>query len=250
MRDDKQGGALRNTLYKRKTRSGRRLGAGRKLLFALLVPVAEALIRLWWSSCRIRTVVGAQHLDAVLAQNASFLPAYWHQHHLFCARYLLGRQRDSALRVGFLISPSLDGEIGAQLMKRLGGVVIRGSSSNTGALALKDYYQALTKEGISPVINPDGPRGPRFKCKPGVVLLAQMSNRPILPLAYAARRAWLIHWDKFVLPWPFTRIAVAVGEPLRVPRTLDAAGVAALQTALEHSLYDAYRAARAALETR
>ena len=79
---------------------------------------------------------------------------------------------------------------------------------------MKEYFQALMREQVSPVLNPDGPRGPRFKCKPGAVLLAQMSHRPLLPLAYAASHAWLVHWDKFVLPWPFARIAVAIGEPM------------------------------------
>jgi len=248
MSDDGPGSALRNTLYKRKTRSARRMGPGRRVLFAVAVPLAEGLIRLWWRSCRIVRVVGAEHLDQVLAQTPSFLPAYWHQHHLFGARYLLSRQQDTRLKVGFLISPSLDGELGARLMRRLGGAVIRGSSSNTGALALKDYFQALTRDAISPVINPDGPRGPRFKCKPGAVLLAQMSNRPIVPLAYAARHAWTFHWDKFVLPWPFTRIAVAIGEPIRVPRTLDAQGVEQVQAAVEQALHAAYKAAHAALD--
>jgi hypothetical protein len=80
----------------------------------------------------------------------------------------------------------------------VGGRVIRGSSTHTGARALRDYYVALVQENISPVITPDGPRGPRFKFKPGAILLAQMSGRPMLPLAYAASRASLIKWDKFV----------------------------------------------------
>ncbi len=48
------------------------------------------------------------------------------------------------------------------------------------------------------MITPDGPRGPRFEFKPGAILLGQMSGRPILPMAFAASRAWLIKWDKFV----------------------------------------------------
>ena len=85
--------------------------------------------------------------------------------------------------------------------------MVRGSSSHTGALALKAYFEALMREQVSPIITPDGPRGPRFKFKPGAILLAQMSGRPMLPLAYAASRASLIKWDKFVLPWPGARIA-------------------------------------------
>src|SRR4029077_19703500 len=48
-------------------------------------------------------------------------------------------------------------ELGAMLVRRFGGAVIRGSSTHTGARALRDYYPALARGGISPVITPDGP---------------------------------------------------------------------------------------------
>ncbi len=242
-------GGLRGGLYGQVSISARRLSTTRRVLYRLAAPMATGLVRLWWRSCRLLPVSGAEHLDAVLARYSSFLPVYWHQHHLFCARYLLAQQRTRALRTGFLISPSLDGELGAMIMRRLGGQVIRGSSTRTGALAMKEYFQALMREQVSPVLNPDGPRGPRFKCKPGAVLLAQLSGRPLLPLSYAATRAWLVHWDKFVLPWPGARIAVAVGAPLEVPRGTDAAGVLRIQGELEERLHLTFRAARAALET-
>jgi hypothetical protein len=125
--------------------------------------------------------------------------------------------------------------------------VIRGSSTATGARALRDYYEALVKEGVSPVITPDGPRGPRFQFKPGAILLAQMSGRPILPLAYAASRAWLIKWDKFVLPVPFSRIAIAVGAARYVPRVTDAAAIERFQVELKNDLKKLYHVASAAL---
>ncbi len=46
------------------------------------------------------------------------------------------------------------------IVRNLGGEVIRGSSTHTGARALRDYYQALARDGVSPAITPDGPRGP------------------------------------------------------------------------------------------
>src|SRR5882672_8695322 len=241
-------GGLRGGLYGQIAISGQRLGVARRLVYGLAAPLLAGLMRLWWRSCRVVAVVGAEHLDAVLARHPSFLPVYWHQHHLFCGQYLLAQQATRALRIGFLISPSRDGELGAAIMRRLGGHVIRGSSTRTGALAMKEYFQALMREQVSPVLNPDGPRGPRFVCKPGAVLLAQMSGRPLLPLAYAASRAWLVHWDKFVLPWPLARIAIAVGEPYTVPRGLDAAGLERCQRELEERLHTTFKTARAALK--
>ncbi|MGH8316214.1 MAG: lysophospholipid acyltransferase family protein, partial [Steroidobacterales bacterium] len=129
-----------------------------------------------------------------------------------------------------------------------GGHVIRGSSTNTGAKALRDYYQALAKDGVSPVITPDGPRGPAFVFKPGAILLSQMSQRPIVPLAYAASHAWLVKWDRFVIPFPFARIAIAVGAPRQVLRTLDAAALERWQIDLAAEMRRLFEAARAALK--
>src|SRR5258706_1467557 len=142
-------------------------------------------MRLWWRSCRVVAVVGTEHLDAVLARHPSFLPVYWHQHHLFCGQYLLAQQGARALRTGFLISPSRDGELGAAIMRRLGGDVIRGPSTRTGALAMKEYFPALMREPGSPGLNPDGPRGPRLVWKPGAARPAPMSGPALLPPAHA-----------------------------------------------------------------
>jgi lysophospholipid acyltransferase (LPLAT)-like uncharacterized protein len=237
---------LANTLYRKSTRSGRRMTAARRLLYRLAVPLARAVIRGWWLMCRVTRIAGAEHLDEALARAPSLIPCYWHQHQLYCGKFLL-EQRARGLKVGWLVSPSVDGELGAMLLKRFGAAVIRGSSTHTGARALRDYYQALAKEGVSPAITPDGPRGPRFKFKPGALLLAQMSGRPILPMAYAASRAWLVKWDKFVIPKPFARIAIAVGPPRYVPRVTDPAGLSRLQAEMEQELERLYGVARGLL---
>jgi lysophospholipid acyltransferase (LPLAT)-like uncharacterized protein len=240
-------GNLRNTLYRTETRSSRRMTPARRALYALAAPLGVGIIRLWWRTCRVVRIEGVEHLAGALARAPSLIPCYWHQHQLFCGRFLLG-QRAQGLTPGWLISPSVDGELGAMMVRRLGGTVIRGSSTHTGARALRDYYQALTRDAVSPVITPDGPRGPRFKFKPGALLLAQMSQRPIVPLAYAASRAWLVKWDKFVIPVPFiARIAIAIGPPRYVPRVTDAATLAALETEMQGELHRLYGVAREAL---
>jgi lysophospholipid acyltransferase (LPLAT)-like uncharacterized protein len=243
MTDPEPGGGLRNTIYRSFTRSGRRMTATRRLLYRIAVPTGLGLIRLWLRTCRVRRIVGAEHLKEALAKAPSLIPCYWHQHQLFCAKYLL-EQRPQGLNVGWLISPSVDGELGAIMVRRLGGHVIRGSSTHTGARALRDYYQALVQQGVSPIVTPDGPRGPRFKFKPGAILLAQMSGRPMLPMAYAASRAWLIKWDKFVIPIPFSRLSLAVGPPHYVSRVLDARGLETLQVEMESELKRLYEIAR------
>jgi lysophospholipid acyltransferase (LPLAT)-like uncharacterized protein len=245
--EEKRGGGLRNTIYEQQTRSGRRLTRARLFLYKILVPVGLCLLRLVWAWSRVVRVIGAEHIVAALRDAPSFIPVYWHQHQLFCVKLLLA-QRRAGLKLGFLISPSVDGEIGAMIVRNLGGEVIRGSSSHTGARALRDYYQALTHEGVSPAITPDGPRGPPWKFKPGAVLLAQLSGRPMIPLSYAASRAWKIKWDRFVIPAPVSRIAIAVGEPVYVPKGLDAAGLERVQLDMERRLRTLFGEAEAALD--
>jgi lysophospholipid acyltransferase (LPLAT)-like uncharacterized protein len=244
--EKKPDGGLRNTIYQQQTRSGRRLTPGRRLLYALAVPVALWLVRVVWGWSRAARVIGSEHIAASLARASSFIPVYWHQHQLYCVRHLLEQAR-AGVKLGFLISPSVDGELGAMLVRRLGAAVIRGSSSHTGARALRDYYQALTQEGVSPAITPDGPRGPPWKFKPGAVLLAQLSQRPMIPMAYAASRAWKIKWDRFVIPRPFSRIVIVIGEPVYVAKGLDAAGLERLQLEMETRLNALFAQARAAI---
>src|SRR5580698_7682404 len=240
-------GGLKNTIYRTSTRSSRRMTPARRLLYRIAVPAGLVLIRLWWRTARVVGVLGVEHLEGALRRAPSLVPCYWHQHQLYCGRFLL-EQRARGLNPGWLISPSVDGELGAMLVRRIGGAVIRGSSTHTGARALRDYYQALVKEGVSPVITPDGPRGPRFRFKPGALLLSQMSGRPILPMAYAASRAWRIMWDKFVIPVPFARIVIAIGPPCYVPRVTDAASLEALQLQMETELLRLFTLARSALK--
>jgi lysophospholipid acyltransferase (LPLAT)-like uncharacterized protein len=236
---------LRNSFYRKTTRSSRRMTPLRRWLYRLAVPVGLGIIKSWVYSSRIVRVMGVENLDAALAKAPSLIPCYWHQHQLFCARYLL--EQHERLKVGWLISPSVDGELGAMMVRRLGGGVIRGSSSHTGARALRDYYQALVKDNLSPVITPDGPRGPRFKFKPGAILLGQMSGRPMLPMAYAASKVWLVKWDKFVVPAPFTRVVIAIGTPRYVPRVTDAKSLEQLQADMEVELKRLYASAAAGL---
>jgi lysophospholipid acyltransferase (LPLAT)-like uncharacterized protein len=239
------GGGLRNTFYRKVTRSGRSMTPARRLLYRLAAPLGIGIIRAWWLSAHVVDVSGTEHLEEALTKAPSLIPCFWHQHQLYCARYLL--EQHARLKVGWLISPSVDGELGAMMVRRVGAHVIRGSSSHTGARALRDYYQALVKDDISPVITPDGPRGPRYKFKPGAILLAQMSGRPILPMAYAASRAWQVKWDRFVIPVPLSRIAIAIGPPRYVPRTLDAPALARLQAEMEQELRRLFELAQSRL---
>jgi lysophospholipid acyltransferase (LPLAT)-like uncharacterized protein len=67
-------------------------------------------------------------------------------------------------------------------------------------------------------------------------------------MSYAASRAWRVKWDKFVIPVPFSRIAIAVGPPRYVPRVTDPQSLAQLQTEMEAELKRLFTVARAVID--
>jgi lysophospholipid acyltransferase (LPLAT)-like uncharacterized protein len=238
---------LRNTLYRKMKRGRRQLTPGRMLVYRIAVVVAWQLVRFFWATCRVHRRPGFERAQAAVRESKSLIPVYWHQHLLFGARALLDL-RDDGLKVGFLISASVDGTAPAMLVQRVGGHVIRGSSTHTGARALRDYYETIVKQQVSPAITPDGPRGPVHEFKPGAVMLAQITGKPILPISIAASRTWRFRtWDQFELPLPFSRVVIAYGEPVRMPRGLDAESLVRMQDELGRKLEELQVEARAAL---
>jgi len=187
----------------------------RKLSYALLKPVLLFVVNFIWLTCKVK-IIGQENMEKVVSKQKPVIPCYWHQQHLFCGWYML-QQIKRGMKVGFLVSPSVDGEIPAKIVSSRGATVIRGSSTHTGAQALRDMYQIIVKEGVSPVTTSDGPTGPIFKFKPGAAILSRMSAAPMLPIACAAKNAWYLgSWDRFMIPKPFTRVVVAVGELVSV----------------------------------
>ena len=239
---------LKNSLYRKVTRGKRKLTRGRLLLYRVAVVVAWCAVRAIWASCRVTHVAGKERAEQAIRDLKSLIPVYWHQHMLFGARALLDL-RSAGLKPGFLVSPSIDGTAPAMLVQKVGAHVIRGSSTHTGARALRDYYETIVKQQISPAITPDGPRGPLHEFKPGAIMLAQISGKPILPIAIApSRKVTFRTWDAFELPLPFSRIAIVYGEPVKVSRAMDAAALAGWQQTMAARLLDLRRQAEAALE--
>ncbi len=104
-----------------------------------------------------------------------------------------------------------------RIARSWGAEVIRGSANQSGALALRDM-QGMMKRGYSIVTTADGPSGPIYEIKPGVVVMARIGGVPVLPIACAAEHAWYLdRWDNFMIPKPFSRIVLAVGEPYDIP---------------------------------
>ena len=97
--------------------------------------------------------------------------------------------------------------------------VVRGSSSKLGASALLQLSDVLAA-GRDVVITPDGPRGPAYEIGPGIIFLAQKTGARVLPMNMEYSSCWRVKsWDRFIVPRPFSKVRVIIGEPEQVRLT-------------------------------
>lgn len=213
--------------------SMRHLSWGRKVWYSLLTLLLRGVMRLFWWSCPVRRVIGSEHLNELRSSDSPAIIAYWHQMHLFCGNYLLRRSK-ARDRLAFLISPSLTGEVPAAVVRHWNVRVLRGSSTRSGGQSMREMHQLLVRDQYSIVITADGPKGPLHEFKPGALLISRMTGAPIVPIAYGAKRFINWHtWDRFIVPMPFTRIVIAIGEPYEIPGDTRIEDFPAVQRQLE-----------------
>jgi lysophospholipid acyltransferase (LPLAT)-like uncharacterized protein len=225
---------------------GRRLTPARRLVYAIGAPLLSLLARLLWRSYRIETVVGADVVERVLADQRAYIPCYWHRDILVCLMLIRGWIR-RGFKAGIIISPSVDGEVPSKIARSWGAEVIRGSAKRTGALAMRDMHQVM-KRGVSIVTAADGPVGPAYYFKPGVILTSRIGNAPLLPIGCAASSAWTFKtWDDFTLPKPFARLVITVGEPVSVPPRASSETLDEMRVQLQDAVNSASERSKAVL---
>ena len=173
------------------------------------------LLRLWGKTWRIETDLHPE-TAALQRVTGNFLWAFWHEH-LLSLTYT-HRNRGATV----LVSESADGEYISQTLHRLGYGTVRGSSSRSAVRALLETAK-LGRQGATLAITPDGPRGPRHRVQPGVLVIAQRAQIPIIPITSAAKSSKRLRsWDRFEVPWPFSRVKVWEGPPVRIDASVPA----------------------------
>ena len=194
-----------------------------------IAALAHPLIALLGRTCRWQ-VDGFEHYDALRATRRVPIFAFWHGR-ILAATYFW---RDHGIVV--MISENFDGEWIARIIRRFGYGTARGSTSRGGPRGLAQMRRAV-RSGRPAGFAVDGPRGPSRSVQPGAVWLARRTGSPILPFHIEAERYWSARsWDRTQVPWPFSRVAVAIGEPLDVRPGAGSAALEAARVELEASL--------------
>jgi lysophospholipid acyltransferase (LPLAT)-like uncharacterized protein len=196
---------------------------------AILGFVVWLLVRLIYVTLRVR-FEHRERLEEAATSAAGSILVTWHGRTLIPAN--IYRKR------GFwaLISLSRDGEVQKHIVGRFGFQIIRGSTGRGGVRAALQLARKVREGGVL-ALTPDGPRGPSHKVQAGTIFLAQRAGCPVVPVGISAwPRKLLGSWDSYMLPMPFGRAAVVVGEPLYVAADLDEEGRQRIAEEIERAL--------------
>ena len=174
----------------------------------------------------------APETQVLLDSGTPMILCMWHGRMFF----LSGGWPKPPRQLGVLSSAHRDGLLVARGARAFGYETVLGSSRRGGVGALRGMSRLLSR-GITLVVTPDGPKGPRMRFKAGAVKAAQMTGAPLVALTGSARpRKLFATWDRFCLPLPLARAEIHFGPPIYVPRDADAATLERCRQAAEDSL--------------
>ena len=188
----------------------------RKLLPYVMLYLGFPLMRLLIKTCHLKIEGASEFFDR--AKLGPVILSIWHNRMAPIA-FILEKNKTFAEQFQYacLVSQSRDGELLAKIIESYDqGKTIRipGKSKHR---AFKEFISACKKPKTILMITPDGPRGPRYHVKPGVVVAAKEANIPIIPLSWSATDYWeLKSWDRFRIPKPFQTITAKFAPPLNI----------------------------------
>ena len=185
-------------------------------------------------------------LPEALRSELPVIIAMWHGQH-----FMVFSAWPKGAPVRALVSRHSDAEINARALRWLGIGPIRGSGGPAqkmrkrgGPAALREMVRTLAS-GTSVALTADVPKHARV-AGAGIVALAQISGRPIFPLAVVTGpRIDLPSWDRASFALPGGRGAMVLGSPIRAPRVADQGQLERARLAVQAGLDEAHRRAYA-----
>jgi hypothetical protein len=168
-------------------------------------------------TCRIKVIRGDEIFQEIVNQKKSVIFSFWHNRIFFLSYFLYKFCHKKGLHLSVLISQSKDGDFIAGVVHGMKGRTVRGSTSKGGFSAIKGLLRSI-RENYAVVTTPDGPRGPKYKFQSGTLYISSMGKIPIVPISCSFDNAWVFKsWDNFMIPKPFSRVFVSIGQPVQIP---------------------------------
>lgn len=179
---------------------------------------------------------GTERIQKHLDQGGRIIIASWHQR--FFGGFFLPKIFKWSPCI--MISQSRDGEFISRVVRHIGWIPVRGSSSRGGKEALRVMVNGVNENRIGGHIV-DGPTGPPRIIKPGLLALAMNAEAFISPGIVSYENAWIFNsWDHFMVPKPFSRVLFRFGAFSSVPKTINDGEFETLRRQLEYQLIKEY----------
>lgn len=188
-----------------------KLSFKQRLMVPILGWVVWAVIRVLGPTLRYEVLGGRQIGRDYRPDLPSNVYAFWHRCIIPAAWYF--RNRNAVL----MNTTNFDGQWTRRVIERLGYGTAQGSSTRGGLRGLAVMAKRI-EGGVDGAFTIDGPRGPRYVAKPGPVMLARRTGRPIVVFHVALERAWTLRktWDLFQIPKPFSRAILVIAPVIPV----------------------------------
>ncbi len=188
-----------------------KLNLKKSLFNFLIAKVAQRLIRLILFTCKVE-VRQLTYLRNI-AKKEKCIVMFWHDR-LSLIAYILSKHAPEIPYAAF-ISKSRDGDLQAAVVNTYPYASAIRVSHNARHVALREMIKAANDLKVI-LITPDGPKGPPYEIKPGMVYAAKVSQSSIIPLTWYASKFWKLNtWDKMMIPKPFSKVIISFGEPIR-----------------------------------
>jgi lysophospholipid acyltransferase (LPLAT)-like uncharacterized protein len=219
-----------------------RFKPSRRLMFWAGVPSAIFIFENFFKFSRIG-VIGREIEDQLFSQGKGIIYAHWHK---YAALYFMYARHK---RHVIMSSHKDSGEFGSRCMERVGILTVRGSTKkvkSSGALKDKKGKEALAvmaelikNEKFHAGLTVDGPSGPAFRLKRGLVKLASDTGAPIVVMNVAAKPHFTLpSWDRMMLPAPWSKVIYFLTGPYYVPKGADDKKIEEIREKLENEMRD------------
>jgi len=206
------------------------LSLWRRIELPIIAWIVYGAVRLIGPTLRTE-VIGVHNAIQIPRAGEPAIGAFWHRC-IFPAAWIW---RNRGIVV--LNTVNFDGQWTRRVIERLGFGTAQGSSTRGGIEGLTAMAAQL-EAGRHVAFTIDGPRGPRYVAKPGPVILARRTGRPISVFHIGVESGHTFHraWDLFCLPYPFSRSVMFVAPPIRVASDADGGAMKQKQEEMQAAL--------------
>ncbi len=186
-------------------------------------------LRLQRATWRVE-IEGLERMDEMHGAGERVLVAFWHGRYFPLFTLLRGRK---AL---VFTTDSFRGRVISEIGRRFGYTCIL--LPRHKGVRLLDFMRTTLASQYTAALAVDGPLGPYHVVKSGAIELASTLGFALVPTTAASRRKHVMarRWDRMEVPGLFSRVALVIGEPLKIPSDLSRKDIPIWQGRLREAL--------------